>query len=106
MNKFFIITDILPFFPLVGVSFSHSSITNIFSVHARVFNDQVAGPPNCSTKLWFETHGGGTSLVVQWVRLHASSTGGVGSIPGRGIKIRQALWHGQKMKKKKKERNT
>ena len=28
----------------------------------------------------------GTSLVVQWLRLHASNTGGVGSIPGQGTK--------------------
>ena len=28
----------------------------------------------------------GTSLVVQWVRLHAPSAGGLGSIPGRGTR--------------------
>jgi len=33
----------------------------------------------------YEYHG--TSLVVQWLRLHASNAGGVGSIPGWGIKI-------------------
>ena len=27
---------------------------------------------------------GGTSLVVQWLRLHTPSTGGPGSIPGQG----------------------
>ena len=26
----------------------------------------------------------GTSLVVQWLRLHASTAGGMGSIPGLG----------------------
>ncbi|TEA41101.1 hypothetical protein DBR06_SOUSAS29010017, partial [Sousa chinensis] len=26
------------------------------------------------------------SLVVQWVRLHAPSAGGLGSIPGRGTR--------------------
>ena len=31
-----------------------------------------------------------TSLAVQWLRLHASSAGGMGSIPGRGTKIPQA----------------
>jgi len=30
----------------------------------------------------------GTSMVVQWLRLCASNTGGVGSIPGWGNKIR------------------
>ena len=29
----------------------------------------------------------GTSLVVQWLRLHASSAEGAGSIPGQGTKI-------------------
>ena len=29
----------------------------------------------------------GTSLVVQWLRLHASTAGDTGSIPGQGTKI-------------------
>ena len=29
----------------------------------------------------------GTSLAVQWLRFHASNSGGTGSIPGRGTKI-------------------
>lgn len=46
MNRFFI-HDILIFSPLlVGISLSHSSTTNIFSIPARVFNDQVGGLPN------------------------------------------------------------
>ena len=32
----------------------------------------------------------GTSQVVQWLRLHASSAGGMGSISGQGIKILRA----------------
>ena len=43
----------------------------------------------------------GTSLVVQWLRLHASNAGGMGLTPGRGTKITHAVWHGQKKKKKK-----
>ena len=31
-----------------------------------------------------------TSLAVQWLRLHASAAGGVGSIPGWGTKIPHA----------------
>ena len=31
----------------------------------------------------------GTSLVVQWLRLHAPNAGGPGSIPGQGTKIPQ-----------------
>ena len=39
------------------------------------------------------------SLVVQWLRLHASNTGGAGSIPGLGNKIPHATGHGQKKRK-------
>ena len=35
-------------------------------------------------------------MVVQWLRLHASSAEGSGSIPGQGTKIPQALWCGMK----------
>ena len=30
----------------------------------------------------------GTSLVVQWVRLHVPNAGGLGSIPGQGTRSR------------------
>ena len=33
----------------------------------------------------------GTSLVVQWLKLHLSMQGGEGSIPGQGVKIPHAL---------------
>ena len=48
--------------------------------------------------------GDGISLVVQWLRLCASNAGYAGSIPGRGIKMPQAVLCGQKIKKKKKKR--
>ena len=35
----------------------------------------------------FKIRGGGTSLAVQWLRLHTSAAVGTGSIPGRGTKI-------------------
>ena len=38
---------------------------------------------------------GGTSLVVQWLRLHASTAGGVGSLPRWRTKIPH-VWCGQK----------
>ena len=44
----------------------------------------------CSTR--------GTSLVVQWLRLHASTTGGMGLIPGWGTKIPHAMQCGKKKK--------
>ena len=34
----------------------------------------------------------GTSLVVQWLRTHASTTGSQSSIPGWGTKILHAAW--------------
>ena len=36
--------------------------------------------------------------MVQWLRLHASTAGGMGLIPGRGTKISQAVWCGQEKK--------
>ena len=41
----------------------------------------------------------GTSLVVQWLGLHASTSGGTDSIPGWGTKILSAVQCGQKKKK-------
>ena len=41
----------------------------------------------------------GTSLVGQWLRLHASTVAGAGSIPGLGIKMLHATRCGQKRKK-------
>ena len=38
----------------------------------------------------------GTSLVAQWLGLHASNAGGMDRIPGPGTKIPRATWHGQK----------
>ena len=45
----------------------------------------------------------GTFLAVQWLRLQASTAGGVGSIPDWGTKIPRAPQHGKKKKKKKKK---
>ena len=42
----------------------------------------------------------GNSLVVQWLGLSAFTAESLGSIPGRGTKIPQAVRHG-KMKKQK-----
>ena len=44
-----------------------------------------------------------TYLVVQWLRLCSSTSGGLGSIPGQGTKISHATWPGQKKKKRKTE---
>ena len=39
----------------------------------------------------------GTSLAVQWVRLHAANAEGMGSIPGQGTKIPHAVKCSQKI---------
>ena len=38
----------------------------------------------------------GTSLAVQWLRLHTPNAGDTDSIPGQGTKILHAAWHGPK----------
>ena len=41
----------------------------------------------------------GTSLAVQWLRVHAPNTEGTGLVPGRETKIPHAAWYGlNKMK--------
>ena len=47
----------------------------------------------------------GTSLVLQWLRLHAPSARDMGSIPCRGTKISSAIQSIQKRKGKGKKRN-
>ena len=42
-----------------------------------------------------------SSLVVQWLRLHAFTVGGTSSIPGHRTKIPHAAQWSQKLKKKK-----
>ena len=44
----------------------------------------------------FKTQNLGTSLAVQWLRLHVSTDGGVGSNPGKGTKILQVTHCSQK----------
>ena len=43
----------------------------------------------------------GTSLVVQWLRLHAPNAGDMGLIPGQGTKIPQAKKRKNKQMNKK-----
>ena len=39
----------------------------------------------------------GTSVAIRWLRLHASTVGGAGLIPGQGIKIPHAARGSQKI---------
>ena len=48
----------------------------------------------------------GTSLVAQWLRLCASTVGGVGSVPGGGTKILHAVQSSHKQTNKQKNRTS
>ena len=45
----------------------------------------------------------GNSLVIQWLGFCALIAEDLGSVPGQGTKIPQAMWCGQKRKGKKKK---
>ena len=47
----------------------------------------------------FKNKGTVTSLVVQWLKLHADNAGHTSSIPSLGTKIPYASWYSQKNKK-------
>ena len=42
-----------------------------------------------------------TSLMVQWLRFHAATAGGEGSIPGQGSSARHTVWQKKKIFKTK-----
>ena len=44
--------------------------------------------------------------MVQWLRLPASTTGVMGSIPDQGTRIPHASWHSKKKKTKKQKKHT
>ena len=67
-----------------------------------VFPIQVHAAPEFHLPTQVKKSHWGTSLAVQWLRLCASTAGGVGSIPGQGTKIPHASLPGQKIKKKTK----
>ena len=63
-------------------------------VQARDANSGIT--PKLVEALGINIVQGGTSVVVQWLRLYASTAEGLGLIPGQGIKIPNAVWRGQK----------
>ena len=73
--------------------------TPVFRV-ALITIAKVWKQPKCpSTDEWR------TSLAVQWLRLCASTAGGEGLIPGRGIKIPHAGGYSKKKKEEKSQMN-
>ena len=87
-------------------------LTIHFKIYHLVFNLISAIPlptysPSKSQDYFEAIHGiliqtGEDFLAVQWLRVGAFTAVGLGSIPGQGAKIPQAVRYGQKKKKKKK----
>ena len=48
--------------------------------------------------MWFKKFKLGTSLAVEWLRHHACTLGGTGSMPGRGAKIPHPCGQKKKIK--------
>ena len=63
--------------------------------------DTVCHDPQSSRK----NKDGGSSVVVQWLRLSTFIAMGLGSIPGQRTKIPQVAWCSQKIKLKNKNKN-
>ena len=99
-------TLILDFQPpnLCCLSFSICSVLlwQTQNSHFLRWWDGIAGDANLPVKN--ESGTLGTSLVIQWLRLHSCIVGGMGSIPGEGSKIPRAAWCSQKNRERKKER--
>ena len=67
---------------LQGTTMEHLSK----GLHADAFDLKI------SVKIpHLKVHESGTPLVIQWLRICASITGDMGSIPGQGIKNPQAV---------------
>ena len=62
------------------------------------FSNQAWNVSKVGMGFHFKNQCAGTSLEVQWLRLHTSNVGGAGSIPGWGTKIPYAMWCSQKIK--------
>ena len=60
----------------------------------QVLNHDIE--PGLGIEMAYSKKMNGTSLVAQWLRLHAPEAGDMGSIPGQGTKIPHAAWHGEK----------
>ena len=77
--------------PLLGLELI-GEVTTSFSrlKHGIEWNrnsQKLPSSPQNNSKYCFKIFCFGTSLVFQWLRLHASNTVGMGSISGLGTKI-------------------
>ena len=93
----FSLTQGLASFILAKMSVVHHSRVWVFSLWTQRYDGQFS--------YIYLTIFLGNSLVVQWLGLGTFHCHGPGSIPGRGTKILQATWPGQKQKTKKNTTN-
>ena len=84
--------------------------------HSIIYSTENIGSFLCPTNtLWLiplkntikllKNENYGTVLVVQWLRLHPSTAGGMDNIHGWGTKILHAMWDIQNVKKRERERD-
>ena len=77
------------------------NIEGILKHSNKISDDKmIATDKERGGKMKKENRERGSFLVVQWLRLCASTAGDMGWIPGQGAKISHAMWQGQKEKKK------
>ena len=69
--------------------YSHVTVESNEHVKYLLSEYFVPGPGNVAVN---KTDTVRTSLADQWLRLHVSTAGGLGSIPGRGTEIPHATW--------------
>ena len=70
------------------------------ATHSSILSWRIPWTEEPGKRPSIHTHTRETSPVVQWLRLHASKAGDVGSIPSRGSKIPHSMLWSQKKKKK------
>ena len=71
-------------------------IGNFSSVYAQQWNCWMYHTWNCTSLNSHQSCVVGTLLVVQWLRLYVSNTGGTNLIPVQGTKVPYCTWHSQK----------
>ena len=80
----------MPVFP-----HSHPTLAFLPFMFSHVFNGFAGGWNSQVKNHW------GNSLTVQWLWLHTFIAEGAGSIPSQRTTILRAMWHGQKIQKKR-----
>ena len=99
---------IMCLFKQVITNYPHCSVPCIFNVQcilqviswtSLLFRNQFIETVTYYTVHQFKVYNSGTSLVVQWLRLHVPNAGGGSSTTGWETKIPHAMGHSQKKKR-------